>query len=838
MIRYLLTIFTVFFVIITTAQTRQISGRILDAQTRKPLPFANITYDKDKGTISDFDGKFELRIPAGYSKLTVSYIGYLTKSITLETSTRFYKIYLTPSAEQLREVVIQGHYVNPAVKLMRKAIERKKQNNYQTALKKYSYTKYIKFLIGADVDKVKKLVDTVYRNGKIFRLDSSFYDFKQEFADKYAWIFENVAKVNASNGNEKAEVIATRTAGLKKPFFALIALSLSGQNVYNDQYKLAFQPYLGPFSKQSFKTYRYKILDTVTIQNRPVIVVAYRNTTEPLISGKIYLDKQTLAIARFTLNTFKYFQLKSKYDFDYFPAFNIWFPRKMTMFYKKTENSNGIYVGKNLKILTDNPDSIYVTPRGDTIYHPHPRSELDYVYARFLMKIFDIRLEKNYPEKITYNLQVAPLAAKRGIDFWEQIRGRKYTPKERNTYHQVDSASRAEHLEYTLDKYKRLAQAYYPLTEKLDLDLMRLLDYNLYEGFRLKIGVSTNENFSDKWRIYAYAAYGFKDAAFKYGGALRYKLHHQTQTYLGLSFIDDLQKSAGFTLHSARNPLQAEIRFANDRFYRNRMATLHLSRLIYQNLKADLAISQSKITTLYYIPQSAGTPEPRTKDLVFGHLSLEWAPFSRFFLTSGGRKTLKNGYPVFYFDMEKNIPRWQKSVTDYYRIQLQTYFKKTFVGRNYSELFLRVGWASAGAGIDKLFMPVINSFPGANPLQRFNVASRFAFETMNDMEFLDNFVATMHFRHTFTNVKLSEKHTIDIGCLLSSAYGWSYEPEKYVGIRSLNKGYYETGLELMRIWSVSGLGFYYRFGPYAHPNFLDNLSVRLTVRFSVDDLNL
>ncbi len=818
------------------AQSYLVRGRVYDAQSHKPLPFANITYDKDKGTTSDFNGKFELRIPTGYQKLTISYVGYKTRMVRVDSSQTFYNIYLTPIAEQLNEVVIRGKYVNPAIRLMRRAIERKKQNNYQTALKKYSYTKYIKFLIGAEVDKLGQLVDTIYRNGKIFRLDSSFYEFKEEFSDKHAWIFENVARVNALNGREKAEVIATRTAGLKKPFYELIALSLSGQNVYNDQYKLAFQNYLGPFSKKSFKTYRYKILDTVSIQGRPVIVVGYRNTTQPLISGKIYLDTTTLAIARFTLNTFKYFQLKTRYDFDYYPGYKIWFPRRVDMFYKKAENTDGLYLGENLKLFPASPDSIHITSRGDTIYHPHPRSELDYVFARFTMKISGVHLGENYPRKITYNLQVSPLATKRSKEFWEQIRGEKYTPKELNTYHQVDSASRAEHLEYHLDKYKRLLNGYYPITGKMDLDLIRLLDYNRHEGFRLKLGATTNENFSALWRLSAYAAYGFKDRAFKYGGTLRFKLHHQTQTYLRLSYTDDLQKSAGFATHTHRNIFQSQLHLADDKFFRAKELSIALSHLIYQNLSADLSLTRSEMTSLFVIPQAGNGTEPVQKELVFTHLALEWTPFSEFYLTSGGRKTLRQGYPVFYVDFEKNIPRWQNTPGDYYRIQLQSYFKKTFVSKNYSELFVRLGWASEAAGIDKLFMPVTNNFPGANPLQRFNVSARFAFETMNDMEFLDNLVATAHFRHTFSSIPLNARNNFDLSIMFSTAYGWRYGRNNFAGIRSLDKGFYETGLEFHRLWSSFGLGFYYRLGAYAYPAWPDNLSVRLTLHLSLDDI--
>ncbi len=806
----------------------------MDAQTGAPLAFANIVISKHVGTVSNFDGQFEISIPKDCKYFSVSYIGYHSKRVNINPQTNFYKIYLQASSEQLRSVVINGKYINPAIKLMKKAIKLKPQNNYQYKLHKYAFTKYLKFVVAGEADKIPGKLDTVYKNGQFFKIDSTLIKFKKETTGKYLWLLESIAKVNGQKGGEKTKVIATRTAGLKKPLYELIALQMSGQNIYNDRYNFLFNSYIGPLAKASFKTYKYEIEDTIHLQNRPVIVVNYRNTQKPLISGRIYLDKQSLAIAKFSLNTYKAYQFRVIYDFKYYPIQNIWFPADITMTIKKADQKNMLNIGNQIQIMEQQTDSILVDKHGDSLHYTRQKNTLDYTYAHTSIHFFDVLIGKNYPDKISFNLQVSPLATQRSRQFWENLRHKPYTPKELRTYRFIDSIGEKEKIDYHIHKYKSLAYGYFPLTDHLDLDLIDLIDYNRYEGIRLKMNVQTNEQFSDKWQIAAYTAYGFKDKQLKYSGSLSFKLRHLTQTYIKVSYTDDLEKSAAFRSYKGRYILSKMHHYADDKFYHHRTAGLSVTHLLNPNFKLNTGLSKTYINTKYPIPFHRGRIEFPQKDLFFYTLDFEITPFSQYYLAPEGRKLLKDGYPKFYINFEKNIPQWQMNHVDYYRIDFQSYIKKKYVNLDYTELYLRLGLASQGAGIDKLFMPVTNDYEAANPLQRFNLSKAFAFETMKDLEFVDNFVTSIHLQHTFTQLKLWAKKNIDVRLLGAAAFGLSYDDNKYTGIKSLDKIYYETGVEFRQLWANLGLGFYYRLGAYAYPHFGDNLSVRLTVNpFSI-----
>lgn len=92
----------------TQNSQHKISGVIVDA-TGLPIIGANVVIKgTTTGVISDLDGLFSLEAPVG-SKVQVSYIGYLTKEITVDGSNNKLNIQLQEDSQALEEVVIVGY---------------------------------------------------------------------------------------------------------------------------------------------------------------------------------------------------------------------------------------------------------------------------------------------------------------------------------------------------------------------------------------------------------------------------------------------------------------------------------------------------------------------------------------------------------------------------------------------------------------------------------------------------------------------------------------------------------------------------------------------------------
>ena len=95
------------------ARNITISGKVVDARTKNPIPFANIgILEKNIGTLSDPDGSFDLNVPAqfAYDSVLFSSIGFGSKKIPLPQlrKNKTGLITLDPSSTLLGEVVIKG----------------------------------------------------------------------------------------------------------------------------------------------------------------------------------------------------------------------------------------------------------------------------------------------------------------------------------------------------------------------------------------------------------------------------------------------------------------------------------------------------------------------------------------------------------------------------------------------------------------------------------------------------------------------------------------------------------------------------------------------------------
>ena len=93
------------------SQTSTISGTVYDAETSDVLPFANVSVkNTDKGTSTDFEGKYRLEVEPGNYTVEFSFVGYQTQEITDVTvepnEEEIIKVTLSAASESLEEVII------------------------------------------------------------------------------------------------------------------------------------------------------------------------------------------------------------------------------------------------------------------------------------------------------------------------------------------------------------------------------------------------------------------------------------------------------------------------------------------------------------------------------------------------------------------------------------------------------------------------------------------------------------------------------------------------------------------------------------------------------------
>lgn len=97
-----------------------IRATIIDADTKEPVPFANVSVEQDGTTItggtSDFDGICLIKpVPAGRFTVKATYVGYATQQINavlvIADQIRYLDIALTPTSQSLSEIVVVDYKV-------------------------------------------------------------------------------------------------------------------------------------------------------------------------------------------------------------------------------------------------------------------------------------------------------------------------------------------------------------------------------------------------------------------------------------------------------------------------------------------------------------------------------------------------------------------------------------------------------------------------------------------------------------------------------------------------------------------------------------------------------
>lgn len=97
------------FPMLAIAQVRTIEGKIVGEDINEGLPGVTVQFQPSgKGTSTDIDGNFKIEIDPSDKSFRVSFIGYKTLTVTIDTR-NFYDLLLLPDVQSLDEVVVIGY---------------------------------------------------------------------------------------------------------------------------------------------------------------------------------------------------------------------------------------------------------------------------------------------------------------------------------------------------------------------------------------------------------------------------------------------------------------------------------------------------------------------------------------------------------------------------------------------------------------------------------------------------------------------------------------------------------------------------------------------------------
>lgn len=103
--------FLIFHTCTLSGQDIFLRGRITDAITQESLPGASVFFNNTTiGTVSDNDGKFELKVDSSFTELIVSFVGYHSAvyKVDLSQLNRTYKFELQPDTQVLDDIEVHA----------------------------------------------------------------------------------------------------------------------------------------------------------------------------------------------------------------------------------------------------------------------------------------------------------------------------------------------------------------------------------------------------------------------------------------------------------------------------------------------------------------------------------------------------------------------------------------------------------------------------------------------------------------------------------------------------------------------------------------------------------
>jgi hypothetical protein len=253
-----------------------ISGKVTDAETSEPLPYATIGIShRGRGTVTNNNGEFVLRITEQCinDTLSVSYVGYKNREIPVRSLPgNVMTIRMDRDFIPIPEIIIRAQ--DPQL-IIRKAVSAIPENYGTTPA----------------------MLTGFYREGVYRKKEPQIYleAVVRIYKSAYArTLYNDQVKVIKSRKIENLEVKDTLAVRLKAGLSSTLDL---------DCMKQPFD-FLDP---ESFSSYEYHLTDIVTIDEQTAYVISFVQkswVTEPLMKGDIYInvDNYAVILAEFEVN--------------------------------------------------------------------------------------------------------------------------------------------------------------------------------------------------------------------------------------------------------------------------------------------------------------------------------------------------------------------------------------------------------------------------------------------------------------------------------------------------------------------------------------------------------
>lgn len=522
-------------VVLVNAQETIVQGKVTDAASGDPIPFANVVFKGTSiGATTDFDGNFLIKTQNPTDSVVASYIGYKSRSKVVKRGVQqTINFQLAEDVTNLQEVIIKAGE-NPAFEILRKVV-RNKNNNDKRKLTAYEYDTYTKIEI--DVDNLSEK----FRERKMIKRITQVLDSVERIAGEDGkpilplFITESVSKVYYRDNPslKKEHILKTKISGVGvedgTTVTQMIGSSFQEYNFYQNWLNILGKEFVSPIADGWRIYYDYDLTDSLYIGPDYCYRLDFfpRSPQDLAFTGTLWITKADFALKQIDATMGK--------------QANLNFIDKIRIQQELAKTDLGAWVPVKNRVLID----------VEQVGKSNPG-----MLAKFYTSNKNIVTNKpRDPGFYERSIELAEDARQEEDKNWDSLRHEPLTETERNVYKMIDTLRNIPIVKTYTDIIKVLVDGYYNLGKVEVGPYLSMVTWNNIEGWRVQGGFKTNYQFSKKWVFQGQLAYGFDDERVKYLASVQRILSRQRWTTLSIRARRDLGRLGVDDESLADNPI-------------------------------------------------------------------------------------------------------------------------------------------------------------------------------------------------------------------------------------------------------------------------------------------
>lgn len=630
---------------------------------------------------------------------------------------------------------------------------------------------------------------------------------------------ERISHYKFKRNNELNEkIVNQRTLGFDQPLNEILATKIFSFNWFKSGFIFFNETYASPLSLENLNKYKYHLINSTS---SAYVIHFSTKRSGNFLGGNLMINKENYAVEKISIQHNEQIQILGTFQFKHKKSVDKWMPND---YFIQMNPGKG---GKKFAIFSGLID-LGLLQKKSSISGESTKS------LTASVQYFDHQISPNRSEKQNFYIS---LSDSTDTESFKKVDKLNYTQEEKNLIKDFEKVNLSNHVKNNIYRVTRVNDGFLPVS-LWNIDLKTLIKVNNFEGLRLGFGGQTNSRLSKRFRFGGYTAYGTKDENIKFGINTQYKVNKNKNTWLKLSYTDDVREVASSPyltderVYSLFEPRLVNIIF----FYKEKSSSIRLQSRLMPRLLSDFRVSYDQINTT-----SGYRFLNNNQDLSYYNLNqyqagFRWMPNSKFLLANQKVTEVTKNPPFLSLQLAHAFGG-NDGIDDFAFTKMNfkiNYIKNWFSGAK-TNMLLETNWVFGEVPLTHAFHAYPNNPAKDKLIDRFSVAGVKSFETMFFNEFFSSQLAFFHFKHQLRPFHISDAIQPELVFISRHGIGDFKNQDAHQGVNftTMDKGFNEVGMELNKIYAGFGLSFAYRYGAYHLPDFTDNLSFKFTFYFNI-----